>query len=396
MRNGTLAETGANTALAQNSVGDTSVGAASGRVLSLAVGGSVIGSVTSTGIAVTGNLTASGTVTASTVMLGDSTGPLLRNNLGSIEVRNNANSALSNFVAATITSDFCRTNTLQRNSVATITLFNGNINSNFHAVTIPGSGSSITNSSGIAGELFLGSTLNQTGTAGSTNLLINRTETALGSGSHNFVDFQVGGTSRFRVTNAGNLYLGGSTSNYYDNPTAGTGRWQTSFAGTYTFRQTQSGQFMLVQLETSEGKLAGLQHWDVAHANGRRLDLFSQPAVPITVRPANVLAMTWDTSGNTTAEGNLTASGTVRLGTYTVATLPSAAANTRATAYVTDSTVASFGAVATAGGALGVTVFSDGTNWIVSGGTTQPQKAITSGTAAPSGGFDGDIYLQYT
>ena len=92
---------------------------------------------------------------------------------------------------------------------------------------------------------------------------------------------------------------------------------------------------------------------------------------------------------------NLTASGTVRLGTFTVGTLPSAAANTRALAYVTDSTVASFGAVATAGGALGVTVFSNGTNWIVSGGTTQPQKAITSGTAAPSGGVDGDIYLQY-
>lgn len=92
---------------------------------------------------------------------------------------------------------------------------------------------------------------------------------------------------------------------------------------------------------------------------------------------------------------NLTASGTVRLGTFTVGTLPSAAANTRALAFVTDSSVASFGAVATAGGALGVTVFSNGTNWIVSGGTTQPQKAITSGTAAPSGGVDGDIYLQY-
>jgi hypothetical protein len=62
LRNGTLAETGANTAIAQNSVGDTSVGAASGRGLSLAVGGAVVGLVTSTGIAVTGNLTASGTI----------------------------------------------------------------------------------------------------------------------------------------------------------------------------------------------------------------------------------------------------------------------------------------------------------------------------------------------
>ena len=101
------------------------------------------------------------------------------------------------------------------------------------------------------------------------------------------------------------------------------------------------------------------------------------------------------TNTDLTLTGNFVASGTVRLGTFTVGTLPSAAANTRATAYVTDSSVASFGAVATAGGALGVTVFSNGTNWIVSGGTTQQHKAITSGTAAPSGGVDGDIYLQY-
>jgi hypothetical protein len=42
-------------------------------------------------------------------------------------------------------------------------------------------------------------------------------------------------------------------------------------------------------------------------------------------------------------------------------------------------------------------VLSDGSNWVVSGGGTSGiQKVITSGTAAPSGGADGDIYLQYT
>ena len=120
----------------------------------------------------------------------------------------------------------------------------------------------------------------------------------------------------------------------------------------------------------------------------------------ITAPSAGVMGISaTETTGGTSgslALTNLTASGTITLGSYTVGTLPSAAANTRATAYVTDSSVASFGAVATAGGSLGVTVFSNGTNWIVSGGTTQPQKAITSGTAAPSGGVDGDIYLQYT
>jgi hypothetical protein len=66
---------------------------------------------------------------------------------------------------------------------------------------------------------------------------------------------------------------------------------------------------------------------------------------------------------------NLTASGTVRLGTYTVGTLPSAASNTRARAFVTDSNQtfnsANLGATVTAGGAILVPVFSDGTNWVI-------------------------------
>jgi hypothetical protein len=67
--------------------------------------------------------------------------------------------------------------------------------------------------------------------------------------------------------------------------------------------------------------------------------------------------------------GNLTASGTVRLGTYTVGTLPSAASNTRARAFVTDSNLAfnstNLGSTVTAGGSTLVPVFSNGTNWVI-------------------------------
>jgi hypothetical protein len=63
-------------------------------------------------------------------------------------------------------------------------------------------------SSGVENMFELIHTVNQTGTAGSTNFLINRTETALGSGAHNFADFQVGGTTRFRVSNAGAIQVG--------------------------------------------------------------------------------------------------------------------------------------------------------------------------------------------
>jgi hypothetical protein len=92
---------------------------------------------------------------------------------------------------------------------------------------------------------------------------------------------------------------------------------------------------------------------------------------------------------------NTSLSGVIQLGTFTVGTLPSASANTRALAYVTDSSIGTFGSIVSAGGSLGVTVYSNGTNWLVTGGSVVPQKAITSGTAAPSGGVDGDIYLQY-
>ncbi len=99
----------------------------------------------------------------------------------------------------------CRTNVIQRDFTSTLVLYNGNVTSNFHMVTI-GNGT-LTNSSGVAGNLLLNPTINQTGTAGSTDFLINRTETALGSGEHNFANFQVGGANRWRVDRTGDMYL---------------------------------------------------------------------------------------------------------------------------------------------------------------------------------------------
>jgi hypothetical protein len=207
------------------------------------------------------NLTASGTVTVDTLMVGGASGPLLRNNAGTIEVRNNANSALANMSASQFTASFFRDSTNQAN--------------------------------------YFG--------AG-----IHARNTWILAYSNDGTDFGTKDLS-FSRNAAGVLQIGNGTAN-------------------------ASGSLLLT---------------------------------------------------------NLTASGTVRLGTYTVATLPSAASNTRALAFVTDSSVGTFGSIVASGGALGVTVYSDGANWLVSGGSVVPQKAITSGTAAPTGGVDGDIYLQY-
>lgn len=67
--------------------------------------------------------------------------------------------------------------------------------------------------------------------------------------------------------------------------------------------------------------------------------------------------------------GVATFSAAVVLGSYTVATLPSASANTRARAFATDSslafTSANLGSTVTAGGSNLVPVWSNGTNWVI-------------------------------
>jgi hypothetical protein len=62
---------------------------------------------------------------------------------------------------------------------------------------------------------------------------------------------------------------------------------------------------------------------------------------------------------------NLTSTGVVSVGTYTVATLPSAAANGGRLAQVTDSSVTTNGSAVAGGGSSRVVVFSNGTTWNV-------------------------------
>lgn len=61
------------------------------------------------------------------------------------------------------------------------------------------------NSSGVVYATAIRPTYNQSGTASSTDLLINRTETAVGSGAQNLIDAQVATASKFKVSNVGQL-----------------------------------------------------------------------------------------------------------------------------------------------------------------------------------------------
>lgn len=67
-----------------------------------------------------------------------------------------------------------------------------------------------TASSGTQAGVYMQADVNQSGTAGFTDLRINRTETTLGSGAQLLLDLQVGGTTKFNVSNVGNGYLAGN------------------------------------------------------------------------------------------------------------------------------------------------------------------------------------------
>jgi hypothetical protein len=69
------------------------------------------------------------------------------------------------------------------------------------------SGASLTGASGTQYGLKVDPTVAQTGTAAYSMLIINPTETSTGSGAKNLIDAQVGGSSRFSVSNTGGVTI---------------------------------------------------------------------------------------------------------------------------------------------------------------------------------------------
>lgn len=65
-----------------------------------------------------------------------------------------------------------------------------------------------TQSSGVVEVGKFSTTYNQTSTAGSIDISIARTQTAIGSGEHNFIKGFVGGVAQFRINNLGNYFFG--------------------------------------------------------------------------------------------------------------------------------------------------------------------------------------------
>jgi len=74
-------------------------------------------------------------------------------------------------------------------------------------------------------------TYNQTSTAGATDLLINRTQTAVGSGAQLLIDAQVGGVSKFSVSNTGVGYFSGNVGIGTTSPAAKLDILDTTLSG---------------------------------------------------------------------------------------------------------------------------------------------------------------------
>jgi hypothetical protein len=148
----------------------------------------------------------------------------------SIEVNSNGNISLAEFSGnvgigtssptsplhvignATISST-ANIGQISLNGTRTITSNTGNVTMRLRALGRTTAGAAhiigdtannvMTNSSGDTVNLSIDNTVNQTGTAGHTDVLINRTQTAVGSGNQYLLDLQVDGTSKFTVENNG-------------------------------------------------------------------------------------------------------------------------------------------------------------------------------------------------
>ncbi|MGE4234638.1 MAG: tail fiber domain-containing protein [Bacteriovoracia bacterium] len=92
---------------------------------------------------------------------------------------------------------------------STVSIQNRDISSATYGVQM--SSGTISNTSGSFAATKIIPIYNETAsTASNTDLLINRTETSIGSGTQRLIDAQVGGTTKFNVDNSGNGYFAGT------------------------------------------------------------------------------------------------------------------------------------------------------------------------------------------
>lgn len=165
----------------------------------------------------------------------------------------------------------------------------------------------VTAAASIAGPLALGTSESEPGILKSVAGMFFNADSDDAGGDGRFVwatkrENTINGIELMQLSAAG-LTLNGVPQNRLKSLWGGASQWETDYAGVFNFKQYQSGQSMILSLETAEGKLAGMTHFDVASASGRLLNIFSQPGVPIGVAPGGTSAAEFATDGSTTFNG---------------------------------------------------------------------------------------------
>ncbi len=141
-----------------------------------------------------------------------------------------------------------------------------------------------TSTSGNIYGLVVSPTYNQvSGSAANTDLMINRTQTAVGSGTQRLIDAQVGGVSKFSVDTSGNITSAGTTSTSGNIAQTGTTTFSTgtgavSINGSTTFAAGSgitmtSGTGKFTQTYSGAGPASAIT--GTATASGDLLDLIT-------------------------------------------------------------------------------------------------------------------------
>ncbi len=128
-------------------------------------------------------------------------------------------------------------------------------------------------------------TLNQSGTAGFTDLFVDRTETAVGTGHQYFEDFQVGGTDKWIVDHAGTVILGSwngtpITNSYLANMAADTLKGNNSGSSAAPSDLTASQVKTILSLNNVEN--TALSTW-AGSSNLTTVGTLSSGAVPTSL-----------------------------------------------------------------------------------------------------------------
>ena len=187
----------------------------------------------------------------------------------------------------------------------------------------------------------------QSGTA--TGIFLNATETALNSMTHNLMDLQVGGVSRFLVSRAGLGTFAGGINLSGGDLALGSGAKISWSSGAVMYGASGIITLYSSGAETDAPiiKLGG---------TGTSHPAFKRVLATIETRLAN------DSGYADLSAARLIANDVVRLKGYTVATLP--AGTVGDTAYVTDALAPAYMTTVVGGGAVTTAVFYNGTNWV--------------------------------